>query len=305
MSKNFEIIKSTDNMEQGYITVSGGKVWYKIVGKNEQDTPLLILHGGPGASHTYLEPLEELAKKRPVIFYDQLGCGNSDRPDDTSLWTIDRFVDELHRVRNTLGLKKVYILGQSWGSSLAVEYMLTKQPEGVKSLILSGPLLSTSRWVKDQKSYIEELPQETREIIHQSEQSGNYDSAKYQEAMMHFYKLHVCRLDPWPDCLNKAFSNLNMDLYLHMWGPSEFRVSGTLRNYERVSSLDIIDIPVLFTCGEHDEATPSTTRYYNKNLPGSQIHILEDASHEHHLEKTEEYLSVVNKFLEEVENGKN
>ncbi|MCF7815196.1 MAG: proline iminopeptidase-family hydrolase [Candidatus Cloacimonetes bacterium] len=273
-------------MEEGFISVTGGKVWYKIVGKNKSEIPLLILHGGPGASHTYLEPLEKLADKRPVVFYDQLGCGNSERPADTSLWTIDRFVEELQQVRNSLGLDQVHLLGQSWGSSLAAEYILTKKPEGVKSVILSGALLSTSSWIADQQIYIEQLPEKTRNAILQCEKTGEYNSPEYQNAMMEFYQLHVYRLESWPECLNRAFSELNFAQYEYMWGPSEFTVTGSLKNYERVDQLYKIDLPVLFTCGEFDEATPATTRYYQENLPGSRLHIFEDASHEHHLEKT-------------------
>lgn len=286
MPKKHEITKSTENMEEGFISVTGGKVWYKIVGKNKSEIPLLILHGGPGASHTYLEPLEKLADKRPVVFYDQLGCGNSERPADTSLWTIDRFVEELQQVRNSLGLDQVHLLGQSWGSSLAAEYILTKKPEGVKSVILSGALLSTSSWIADQQIYIEQLPEKTRNAILQCEKTGEYNSPEYQNAMMEFYQLHVYRLESWPECLNRAFSELNFAQYEYMWGPSEFTVTGSLKNYERVDQLYKIDLPVLFTCGEFDEATPATTRYYQENLPGSRLHIFEDASHEHHLEKT-------------------
>ncbi len=305
MLKNSEITKSTENVEEGFISVTGGKVWYKIVGKNHPGIPLLILHGGPGASHTYLEPLERLAENRPVIFYDQLGCGNSERPTDTSLWTIERFVEELQQVRNSLGLDQVHLLGQSWGSSLAVEYLLSQNPHGVKSLILSGPLLSTSRWTDDQQKYIEQLPEKTRKAILQCEQTGEYDSPEYQNAMMEFYRKHVCRLENWPEYLNRAFSELNLAQYEYMWGPSEFTVRGSLKNYERVDQLSKIELPVLFTCGEYDEATPATTGYYQENLPGSRLHIFQDASHEHHLEKTEEYLQVVNDFLSDVENSGN
>jgi len=115
------------------------------VGADGKKIPLLLLHGGPGASHDYLEPLEPLSDERPVIFYDQLGCSNSDRPDDQSLWTIERFVEELEQVRETLQLREVHILGQSWGTMLGVEYMLMKKPHGVTSLILSGPCLSAAR----------------------------------------------------------------------------------------------------------------------------------------------------------------
>jgi proline iminopeptidase len=285
------------DVEQGHVPFTGGKTWYKIVGKHTKGIPVLILHGGPGASHDYLEPLAELAKERPVVFYDQLGCGNSDNPDDPSLWTINSYVEQLHQVRETLGLEKVHFIGQSWGTSLAVDYVLSRGDDGVASLVLSGPLLSSKRWIEDQKVYIQALPDEIRHIIQKSEETGDFSSPQYQDAMMAFYNRHVCRLDPWPECLTRAFEKLNFPLYQHMWGPSEFTVTGVLGTYERVDRLKEISIPALFTCGAFDEATPATTRYYQTHLPGSRIHVFEDASHEHHLEKPEKYLQVVQDFL--------
>lgn len=289
--------------QEGHISVSGGKVWYKVVGKNTKGVPVLVLHGGPGASYDYLEPLAELADERPVVFYDQLGCGNSDKPEDTSLWTIERYVDELHLVRMALGLKKVHIIGQSWGTSLAVDYLLTKNPHGLVSLVLSGPLLSARCWIENQLAYIKELPENVRDVILESEEAGEFSSQAYQDAMMEYYKIHVCRLNPWPDCLNRCFEKLNFSIYSHMWGPSEFTVTGSLKNYERVDRLKRISVPVLLTCGFYDEATPETTRYYQKNIPESEIYIFENASHEHHLEAFPEYLKIVRDFFDRAEKG--
>jgi proline iminopeptidase len=151
-------------LKEGFIQVTGGKVWYRIVGADKKGIPLLTLHGGPGARHDYFEPLEALAVDRPVIFYDQLGCGNSDRPSDTTLWTVARFVEELEQVRESLHLEKVHLMGGSWGTMLAVEYMLRKKPDGVVSLILSGPYLSTPKWVADQQMWISQLPQNIQDV---------------------------------------------------------------------------------------------------------------------------------------------
>lgn len=294
-------IKNSRGLIGGYVSVTGGKVWYRIVGADNKAIPLLVLHGGPGAPHDYLEPLEALCDERPVIFYDQLGCGNSDKPDDISLWTVEHFVEELALIREALQLKKVHILGQSWGSMLAVDYMLTRKPAGVVSLILSAPCLSVSRWIKDQRVYLSELPQDMQKTILECEAAGDFSSDGYQEAMMYFYNLHLCRLDPWPDCLNRTFAKLEHAVYEHMCGPSEFTITGTLKDYERAEKLKEIHVPVLFTCGRYDEATPASTRYYHESLPGSEIVIFEDASHAHHIEKTAEYLKVVRGFLKRAE----
>ncbi len=289
-------------MQEGYIPVTGGKIWYELVGAGKTGIPLLVLHGGPGAPHDYLELLEAVADERPVIFYDQLGCGNSDKPDDASLWVVGRFVEEIHKVREALGLEKVHILGQSWGAALAIEYMHTCRPEGVAGLVLSCPLLSASRWIEGQKAYILELPEDIKGIIKKAEASGDFQSVQYQVAMMLYYRRHLCRLETWPDCLNRTIEKLACAVYEHMWGPSEFSVIGSLKNYERVDALKEITVPVLFTCGQYDEATPATTRYYQSNLPGSELFIFEAASHSHHLEKPEEYLKVVRSFLKRAEN---
>ena len=294
--------RSATNIIEGYIPVTGGNIWYKIAGANMKNIPLLVLHGGPGAPHDYLEPLEALSNERPVIFYDQLGCGNSDKPSDISLWTIERFVNELEQVRIYLGLGKLHLLGHSWGTMLAVDFIFTKKPKDIVSLTLSGPCLSSSRFSSDQRIYLLELPATLQKIINESEASGFFDSKEYQEAMMAYYKIHVCRLDPWPDCLNRTLEKLGHEAYDQMWGPSEFTITGTLEGYERVNLLKEISIPTLFTCGRYDEATPSTTAYYHTMLPGSEIVIFEDASHEHHLEKTSKYLEVVRNFIDKIEN---
>jgi proline iminopeptidase len=293
--------KSTSTLREGYVSVTGGNVWYRIVSANRKKIPLLLLHGGPGGSHDYLEPLEPLSDERPVIFYDRLGGGNSDRPDDRSLWTIERFVEELEQVREALQLHEVHILGQSWGTMLGVDYMLVKEPHGVLSLVLSGPCLSAARWGADQKAYLLEFPEAIRRVIQESEASGDFSSSEYQEAMMQYYKRHVCRLDPWPECLTRTFDKLRYAVYEYMWGPSEFTVTGVLKNYDRTARLKEIPIPTLFTCGQYDEATPNTATCYHTMLPGSEIAVLEDASHEHHIERPEHYMRVVRSFLHRAE----
>lgn len=288
-------------VREGYIHVSGGRVWYRVLGADRPGVPLLVLHGGPGAPHDYLEPLAALARWRPVIFYDQLGCGNSQRPVDTALWTLKRFVTELAQVRAALTLPRVHILGQSWGGMLAVEYLLTHKPPGVTSLVLAGPCLSAPEFLADQRRHLAALPQLARNVILEAELAGEYGSPEYQEAMMVFYRQHVCRLDPWPACLKRTMDKMGQEVYLHMWGPSEFTVTGTLKDYDRVSRLKELALPVLYTCGEHDEATPATTRLYQQATPGAQMRVFAGASHEHHLEQPQEFLRVVEEFLEQAE----
>jgi len=281
----------------GMVEVPGGKVWYKIVGVAAKGNPLLTLHGGPGVPHDYLEPLEDLSADRPVVFYDQLGCGNSDKPNDTSLWTVDRFVQELAILRESLKLGRVHLLGHSWGSMLAVEYFLATKPRGICSMVLSGPAMSASRWASDVRKCVSRLPKNAQEAIHDGEAAGSFDGPGYQAAMNEFYKRHLCRLDPWPECLTRAFQKLAQPVYVHMNGPSEFTCTGTLKDFERVDQLKQIDVPVLFTAGQYDEASPNTTRYYQSMLPGAEVRVFKGASHVHHIEKRKEFMRVVGDFL--------
>ena len=283
---------------EGYIAVTGGKVWYKIVGSGSA-TPLLLLHGGPGASSRYLNSLAQLADERPVIFYDQLGGGKSDRPNDPNLWRTERFVEELAQVRQALGLDNLHILGHSWGAMLAVDYMLT-EPSGIESLILASPCLSTTKWREDTHTYLEALPKETQVILSQHETAGTTDSEEYHAATMVFYKRHVCRLDPWPAA--ELDGPPNMDVYGTMWGPSEFYATGILKDYDRTKQLGQIAVPVLFTAGQYDEATPETTSWYQSLVPGSKIRIFEDGSHVTMMEKPVIYSIAVREFLHSVEN---
>jgi proline iminopeptidase len=179
---------------EGYIPVDGGRVWYQIVGGGES-IPLLCLHGGPGFCHDYLETLADLSDERPVIFYDQLGCGNSERPDDRSLWIAERSLVEVSQVRRALGLERVHVLGQSWGSMLLVDYILTK-PRGVVSLILASPCTSIPMWLADANRLRRQLPAEIQAILDRHEAAGTTNSAEYQWATNEYYKRHLCRLEP-------------------------------------------------------------------------------------------------------------
>lgn len=288
-------------MREGFVKVPGGKVFHRTVGEDAPGIPLLVLHGGPGIPHDYLEPLEALGRERPVVFYDQLGCGASDWPDDLSLYTLPRFVDELALVREALGLERAHLLGQSWGAMLAVEYCLELRPAGIASLVLSGPCLDSRRFAADQREHLTRMPGPVREAIQLAEATGDFAAEAYQEAIGAYYAKHVCMLDPWPECLNRAIEKMNMTVYGHMWGPSEFTCTGTLREHGRQEELGGLRLPVLFTCGSQDEATPSTVAGYQALVPGAELCVLENASHSHHLEQPEAYLKTVSAFLRRAE----
>lgn len=281
---------------EGFVQVPGGRVWYRIVGSGPK-TPLLVLHGGPGASSLYLRPLEALADERPVIFYDQLGGGRSDRPTDSTLWTTDRFVEELARVRAALGLKEVHIFGHSWGTILAAEYMFTRHPTGVRSLILAGPVMSAKRWAQDADSLRATLPDSIQQVLSKNERAGTFGSPEYQSAMMVYYRRFLERRDPWTAETDTVFAQLNPQIYSYMQGPSEFTITGTLKGYDRTPDLGKIQVPTLFMGGEFDEAPPATIEYYHEITPGSEMLVIPGAAHFTTQDKPEDTVAGVRAFL--------
>ncbi|MFP5111941.1 proline iminopeptidase-family hydrolase [Bacillaceae bacterium C204] len=282
--------------EEGYIDVTGGRVWYQLFNKDAVGTPVIILHGGPGSSSYSLQGLKALAEDRPVIFYDQLGCGKSDRPSDPSLWRIERFVEELAQIRQSLNLNEVHILGHSWGTTLAAAYCLTK-PSGVKSVIFSSPCLSAPLWEQDQRRNLEKLPKEIQATIIRCEENETTDTDEYKKATEVFNKNFVCRLNPYPEWLKKGSHYRNPEVYNIMWGPSEFTVLGNLKEFDCTPRLKEITFPTLYTCGRFDEATPETTKYYSSLTPGSEFHVFENSAHMPYVEEPDEFLSVIGAFL--------
>lgn len=290
------------SVKEGYIKVTGGNVWYQIQDTYTDKTPVIILHGGPGSSHYSLQGLNVLAEDRPVIFYDQLGCGKSDRPADPSLWKIERFVEELVKIRTALSLDKVHILGHSWGTTLAAAYILSK-PEGVESVIFSSPCLSAPLWAEDQARNRQQLPVEIQAVLKACEDNGTTDSEEYKAATAEFNKRFVCRLDPMPAFLKQGAQYKNPDVYNIMWGPSEFHVTGNLKNFDCTSQLKDMGIPTLYTCGRYDEATPESTKYFSSLTPGAKFHVFENSAHMPYLEETDEYMMVVREFLSSVDHN--
>jgi proline iminopeptidase len=286
-------------MEEGYIKVTGGKVYYKKVGDGSK-TPIILLHGGPGGTHVPMKALEALGDERPVIFYDQLGSGKSDKPTDKSLWKLERFVEEVGQIREALGLKSLHILGHSWGTMLAASYLLT-QPKGIRSVIFSGPCLSAPQWMRDQIAHRKALPQDVQDILAKHEAAGTTDSEEYEAAVKEFNKRFVNRMEKKPEWLDTEDAQSNKEVYLTMWGPSEFYATGNLKDFDVTPRLSEIKLPALFVCGRYDEATPSTTEAYSKLIPGAKFHVFENSAHVGYLEEPDEYVRVVREFLREVE----
>jgi len=283
--------------EQRRIEVTGGEVWAARLGPAD-GMPVLILHGGPGAASYYMEPLaERLSEHRPVIVYDQLGCGRSDTPDDTSLWTVDRSVEELDQVRAAYGLHRCHLLGQSWGGWLAIEYM-ARGPAGIDRLVLASTSASIPQFMAEARKLIEALPEPHRSVLIELGARGEYDHPDYVAAVDVFYHHPLCRADPWPEALVRSGEQMDGNqVYLTMNGPTEFDVIGRLREWDRTADLGRIDVPTLVTCGRYDEITPACSETITAGIPDARMHVFERSAHIAHLEEGEEYAALVEEFL--------
>ena len=259
------------------------KVWTKRFGRNPR-IKLLLLHGGPGATHEYFEGLESFLAAEGIefIYYDQLGSAYSDQPKDESLWTTERFVEEVEQVRQALGLTKddFYLLGQSWGGILATEYAL-KYQQHLKGLVISNMMMS----IPDYNRYANEVlakgmdPAVVKEI-QELERKGQYESPRYMELLMpNFYMKHICRLEEWPDALVRSFGKLNKQVYVLMQGPSEFGASGRLEKWDRKADLGKITVPTLAIGATHDTMDPEHMRWVSTQVKHGSFLLCPNGSH--------------------------
>lgn len=289
---------------QGHVPFRGYRTWYESFGESSAGRlPLLVLHGGPGATHQYLEPLRALAGSgRRVIFYDQIGCGRSDRPEDPAFYTVQTFVDELDAVRAHLGLERVHILGQSWGGMLAMQYALGS-PKGVASMVVADSPASMKLWISEANRLRAALPPDVERALREHEAAGTTSDPAYQAAVEVFYRRHVCRIDPWPDCFERTGKALVEDGFVYnlMNGPSEFHCIGTLKDWDITDRLHQIHIPTLLLSGRYDEATPTIVGAIHERIPGSEWIVFEESSHTPHLEEPAAFNAAVRGFLAGVE----
>jgi len=274
---------------EGHLAVPGGRVWYRVVGSGP-GAPLLVLHGG-GVPSTYLKPLAALADERQVVFYDQLGAGRSDRPTDTTLWRIDRYVDALEAVRQALGLREMHLYGHSWGTVLAVEYML-RHPTGVRSLILAGPILHGRRYMQGRDSLVGTLPDSVSSVIRRHMRDGTTDDPEFRQAMLVYVHRYFARRMPWSADLDSTVAQQN-DAPFKVLGP-------VLARYDRTDRLGEIGVPTLFVVGEHDEAAP-VTREHHDRVPGAELVVIPNTGHLPMQDEPERYVDVLRGFLHRAE----
>jgi len=283
------------------------KVWTKRFGNNPR-IRLLLLHGGPGATHEYFEGFESFLPAEGIefIYYDQLGSAYSDQPSDESLWTTERFVDEVEQVRQALGLDhdNFYLLGHSWGGILATEYALAHQ-EHLKGLVISNMMMS----IPDYNRYANEvlaagMPPEVVREIHEIEKRGEYESPRYMELLLpNFYAQHICRLPEWPDAVNRAFARLNKQVYVLMQGPSEFGASGRLERWDRKADLPRITVPTLVIGAGHDTMDPEHMKWVAGQVKNGRFLLCKDGSHMAMWDDQQAYMTGLVRFLKDVDEG--
>jgi proline iminopeptidase len=281
------------------LDVPGGKIWYKVTGTGK-GAPVVLIHGGPGGSSFYLKPFEDLGNDRQVVRYDQLGSGKSDVITDTNMFTIDHFVKELDLLRSHLGLSKWHVLGHSWGTIVALEYYRS-YPDRVSSITFGSLCFDIPAWEQSTKQLLASFPDSLKEAIIKAESTGNYDDPLYEQAMNLFYSNHVWGKNPVQPDFDSLMATFNADLYGYMWGPSEFTITGTLKDYNSTALLPEIKVPTLFTVGEFDEINPDIVKEFASKVINSNYVLFAGSSHMTPWDARDENVKVVRSFLNSVD----
>jgi L-proline amide hydrolase len=294
---------------EGHLEHDGHRTWYRVVGelRSAARAPVIICHGGPGATHDYVAPIAEQlhGSGRACVLYDQLGNGRSDHlPDaDASFWTVERFERELAALAEHLGIDgRYHVVGQSWGGMLALLHAL-EHPPGLLSVVAADSPSSIPAFVAGCNELLDAMQADVRDTIRAGERSGETATPEFQAAVMQFYRRHVCRLETWPDDVVASFEAMEADptVYGTMNGPTEFTVVGTIRDFDITDRLAEIDVPVLLLSGAHDEVRPHVVAAMQERLRRCEWVLFEDSSHMPHIEEPERFLAVVEGFLARTE----
>ena len=281
-----------------------GSTWYRVVGDlKSSKTPVMILHGGPGAGHNYCEPIAEVLAQtgRAAVLYDQIGCGNSthlpDKPKE--FWTPELFMEELVLLTEHLGISNKYdIVGQSWGGMLGMQFAITK-PKGLNAMVIADSPASMEVWVSEANKLRKELPPEVEATLLKHEAAETTEDPEYVAAVDVFYSRHLCRI-PQPPYVVASFEQLAADptVYHTMNGPSEFHVIGSLKHWDIRPQLKEISTPTLLVSGQYDEATPAMVKEIHGLILGSKWELFAESSHMPHVEEPAKFKRVVSEFLD-------
>lgn len=282
------------NIKDGYASFGKYRTYYRIANPEGKRIPLLILHGGPGSTHNSYEVLDDMAIKddRPIITYDQIGCGKSSLASShPELWRKETWAEELISLRKELHLDKIHLMGHSWGGMLAIIYLCDYDPKGIVDVVLSSTLSSVSLWREETHRLVKFLSKEDQKAIEKAEASKDFSSLEFQIANTNYSHLFIG--GPWgkdsPKCLWRK-KKVGKESYLTAWGPSEYSPSGTLEDYEYTNKLKKIKCPVLFTSGVNDESTPLQNKTMYEQITGEKEWILfPHARHMSYVEDHEDY----------------
>lgn len=287
------------------IPIDGGKyrVWTKKIGNGK--IKMLLLHGGPGATHEYFECFEDFLPQAGIEFYyyDQLDSHYSDQPNEEGNWTLPRYVEEIEQVRNALGLENFYLLGHSWGGMIGIEYAL-KYQRHLKGFILSDMTAGISAYEKYAGELRKQLPADVIAVMDKYESKGDYENPEYQEAVLtKVYSRHLCRLMPFPEPLERAFKHFNPKIYNYMQGPNEFVITGTFKNWDRWADLSKIKTPSLVIGGRYDTMNPADLKRESELMPNARLAICENGSHMSMWDDQQAYFTHLLKFVRDNERG--
>lgn len=291
--------------QEGRAPFKGHETWYRVDGDlRTGPTPLVVLHGGPGCTHDYVEAFADIASTgRAVVLYDQLGNGRSThlRDHGPEFWTVELFLAELDNLLTHLGIADDYaVLGQSWGGMLAAEHAV-RRPAGLRALVIADSPASMVTWVAEANRLREQLPPEVQATLLAHERAGTTDDPAYAEAAEVFNERHVCRVVPMPAEVKRTFDAIADDptVYHAMNGPSEFHVVGTMREWTIEDRLDRIAVPTLLISGRFDEATEACVQPFADRIPDVRWQVFEQSSHMPHVEERQACMASVAGFLDE------
>jgi proline iminopeptidase len=283
---------------EAMLPVTGGRIWYKVSGTGS-GTPMILIHGGPGMGSFYLKSMEALGDDRPVVRYDQLGAGKSDRLTDTTLMTIPRFVEELDSLRRTLKYDKVFLNGNSWGTIVAVEYYKA-HPDKVAGILFSGEAFDIAAAEKEINAAVAKLSPEAQAAFAQYNKDKNLEAPAYKKAVDEFYAKNVFRRPVKAD-LDSMMSMMGAEQYRYFQGENETMVVGTLKGYSAMSILPTIKVPVLMTTGEFDELGPKTIEQHAKLIPGAKFIVYKDAAHVTQWDAAEQSVKDAREFFRSID----
>ena len=275
------------------------KVWTKGMGSGS--LKVLLVHGGPGFNHDYFDCFESFLPEAgiEIYYYDQLGCGNSDNPEDTPLWNLERYLQEVEEVREGLGLTDFVLLGHSWGGMLAIEYALKHQYDGhLKGIVISNMVASIDSYLACAQKWKKTLPEDLLKAVERIEAEGDWENPEYDRIIMErLYPQMICRIQPWPEPLTRSFRLANMKIYIHIQGHSEFNVTGNMKGWDSWDRLHQIELKTLVLGAQNDEMDPEDCKKMAKLMPRGEVAICPSGSHMAFWDDQEAYFAYLLRFL--------